>query len=412
MALVALTTYFWSCGEDNPEPQGQTETENEVVSGLIEENTTWKSDKIYELAGRVIVTNGVTLTIQAGTLIKGRKGDGSLASALVISRGGKIMAMGEADSPVIFTSIDDNIKIGEIAGSNLVREDNELWGGLIILGKAPISAKNGDTEASIEGLPADEDYGLYGGDDANDNSGVLQYVSIRHGGTLIGEGNEINGLTLGGVGSGTTINHLEIYATLDDGIEFFGGTVNVSNVVIYWQGDDGLDIDQNYAGTIDNFIVIHGGNDTDEGTEIDGPENSTHTDGKFTEKNGMFKGDGGAFASEADIKDGAQGTFSNVIWTGYADAKAKLQIEGEYNASCVRPDDDAVAKLADGDISISGSKYNGLKVYAKAGDGVSCSVADDQANAEDAATASDSNATGPNMDEFGWTMVFQAGLLN
>ena len=114
----------------------------------------------------------------------------------------------------------DNITVGDQAGTNLDETDAGLWGGLIVLGYAPISADA--ATALIEGLPANEAYAVYGGTNAADNSGSIQYVSVRHGGTLIGDGNEINGITLAGVGSATVVNHIEVVANVDDGVEFFG----------------------------------------------------------------------------------------------------------------------------------------------------------------------------------------------
>lgn len=293
----------------------------EVLSGIISANKTLSADKIYELASKVYVASGVTLTIEAGTVIKGREGLGSLATALVITKGAKINAQGTAAKPIIFTSVLDDIKPGQIAGTNLDEKKTGLWGGLVVLGNAPISATNGDTETQIEGIPADVLFGKYGGTDVADNSGVLKYVSIRHAGALIGDGNELNGLTLGGVGTGTVVDHIEVVANLDDGIEIFGGTVNVSNVVIAFQGDDALDIDQNYAGTIDNFYIIHGGADTDEALELDGPENTTYKDGKYTIKNGTAIAVDQTATSAADIKSKAQGTIENVSFKGYSTGK-------------------------------------------------------------------------------------------
>jgi hypothetical protein len=390
---------------------------NEVLSGLLDTRTL-TNDRIYELAGRVIVPDGKVLTIQEGTIIKGREGNGALASALIISRGAKIEAVGTADEPIIFTSILDNIKVGEIAGTNLDKLDNEKWGGLIILGKAPISAKDGDTETAVEGLPADEAYGLYGGNVPADDSGTLKYVSIRHGGTLIGEGNEINGLTLGGVGSGTEIDHVEIFATLDDGVEFFGGTVNVTNLLVYWQGDDGVDIDMNYSGTVTNFMVYHGdGVGTDEGLEIDGPENSTYKDGKFTLKDGTIVSDGVA-GSAADIKADAQGTLQNLVFSGYS--SAKLKFEGEYTTGdCTdhanKVYSDAVQQLLDGVFVITGTKYGAIEVYSKkdSNDVPFCaSVPQTDKDAAAAKATSDAAATGATASEFAWTMAAKAGLLN
>lgn len=237
------------------------------VTENIAENTTWETGKVYILEGRISVLSGVTLTIEPGVVIKGREGSGANATALLIARGGKLMAEGTAESPIIFTSIADEILPGEIISPNLEPTVSGLWGGLLVLGKAPISAASDAMQ--IEGIPASDLNGLYGGTEATDNSGVLKYISIRHGGANIGEGNEINGLTLGGVGSGTTIENIEIVANDDDGIEWFGGTVNVKNVVVWNVGDDAIDTDQSWGGTLDNFIVINPG---DECLELDGPE--------------------------------------------------------------------------------------------------------------------------------------------
>ena len=248
-----------------------------VISSNITSNTTWYSDTIYQLGSRVSVTSGVTLIIEAGTVIKGEAGSGSNATALVISRGAKIMARGTVSAPIVFTSVADelspeNIASGNFASPNLEPTVNGLWGGLIILGNAKISASNttGDvSEVQIEGIPTSDSNGLYGGTDDMDNSGEIKYVSIRHGGANIGSGNEINGLTMGGVGSGTLIQNVEVVANQDDGFECFGGTVNLNNIVSWNVGDDGFDTDQSWAGTLDNFIII-----SPDGHcfELDGPE--------------------------------------------------------------------------------------------------------------------------------------------
>lgn len=394
-----------------------TNPPNVVLNGVLD-NISLTNDRIYELAGRVIVPTGKTITIQEGTILKGRTGNGSFASALIISRGGKIMAEGTAAKPIIFTSILDNIEVGQTMGSNLGKTDNEKWGGLIMLGKAKISAATGDTESSIEGLPADEAYGLYGGSDDADNSGILKYVSIRHGGSLIGEGNEINGLTLGGVGNGTTIDHLEVFATLDDGIEFFGGSVNVTNLLVYWQGDDGVDIDQNYSGTVTNFMVYQGdGVGTDEGLEIDGPENATYKTGKFLLKNGTIVSDGVA-GSAADIKADAQGELNNIVWSGYA-TSANVKFEGEYSVGdCTDHANkiytDALQNLIDDIFVVTSSKYGALTVYSKATGGVANCSSVPQADKDAAAAKATSNAgaTGADKTQFSWTLASAKGLLN
>lgn len=263
--------------EDNPDdPTDITITEN------ITTNTTWETGKVYTLGGRITVVSGVTLTIEPGVIVKGQAGTGANATALIVARGGKLMAEGTATSPIIFTSVADEIEPGQIKSPNLDPDLNGLWGGLIILGNAPISADAASVQ--IEGIPPSDQNGLYGGTNAADNSGVIRYISIRHGGANIGEGNEINGLTLGGVGSGTVIEFVEIVSNQDDGIEFFGGTVNVSNALVWNTGDDAIDTDQSWAGTLDNFIIINPG---DECFELDGPEGTMVA--KHILKNGSIK---------------------------------------------------------------------------------------------------------------------------
>ena len=247
----------------------------QVITDNIVENTTWTKDKTYVLANRVTVLDGVTLTIEPGTVIKGEAGTGPNATALIIAIGGKLIAEGTESEPIIFTSIADGIVSGQIVSPNLDPNLNGLWGGLIVLGNAPISATG--VSMQIEGIPPSDQNGLYGGTNPLDNSGVLKYISIRHGGANIGEGNEINGLTLGGVGSETIIENIEIVANQDDGIEWFGGTVDVTDVVILNVGDDAIDTDQGWSGTLNNFIIINPG---DEALELDGPESNlleTHT---------------------------------------------------------------------------------------------------------------------------------------
>ena len=275
----------------------------------------WTSNNIYVLNQKVVVDSEATLNIEAGTIIKGTAGQGSLASALVIARGGMINANGTENAPIIFTSVSDNIEIGQSSGTNLGPNDQGLWGGVLILGNAPCSFSGDVSELQIEGIPADDTFGLYGGNNPNDNSGSFTYVSIRHGGAVIGADNEINGLTLGGVGDNTIINNVEVVANSDDGIEFFGGTVNANNLLIWASGDDGIDIDQAYSGTISNSVVILGDN-SDHALEIDGPEGSLFDSfilnnitliGNEITENGEY----------ADYRSNAMGSTNNIYAYGF-----------------------------------------------------------------------------------------------
>lgn len=283
-----------------------------TVTSNISSDVTWTADKTYILATRVTVLDGATLTIEPGTVIKGEAGVADNATALLVARGGTLMAEGTASAPIIFTSIADEITPEDVAAGNfespnLTPDINGLWGGVIVLGYAHISASNDDgdlTEIQIEGIPASDTNGLYGGTDDADNSGSIAYISIRHGGTNIGSGNEINGLSLGGVGTGTSISNVEIVANQDDGIEFFGGTVNIDGVLVWNQGDDGLDTDQAWNGTCSNFALITpaGGS----GFELDGPEGS-YINGPHTFDGGvLYAGDG--IAALIDFDQGSKET--------------------------------------------------------------------------------------------------------
>ena len=304
LIIVSIFMMAASC-EKNPGPNPVEG--NIVVSGHLTEDTHWVSDSTYEMVGKVVVDSGVTLTIDSCTTILAREGQGSLASALIVARGGKIMAEGTESCPIIFTSVlSEEVTLDET--------DMGLWGGIVILGNAPISADA--SPANIEGVPVNEDYGLYGGDDQMDNSGVFTYVSIRHAGALIGDGNELNGLTLGGVGRGTTIDNIEVVGNLDDGIELFGGCVNATNLIVWAQGDDAFDVDQGWFGVITNYVNVEGA-DSDHGMELDGGEGTTNP--SFTFKQGTFLSMDGV---EFHFRDGAMGSVQYDYTLGTANIEA------------------------------------------------------------------------------------------
>ncbi|AHM61622.1 hypothetical protein D770_16840 [Flammeovirgaceae bacterium 311] len=228
--------------------------------------TTWTKDNVYVIRGFVFVNEGQTLTIEPGTVIKGQPGQGTGASALIVARGGMIMAEGTAEEPIIFTALADDLS----TTTDIPYNARGLWGGVILLGNAPINAPNGLT--NIEGIPTSETRGQYGGTNPDDNSGVMKYVSIRHGGTNIGAGNEINGLTMGGVGNGTSISYIEVYANDDDGFEWFGGTANSSYLASIINQDDAFDWDQGWVGENQFWVVYQqqGFELSDRGFESDG----------------------------------------------------------------------------------------------------------------------------------------------
>jgi hypothetical protein len=236
---------------------------NEIVdNGAGTGTVTWTKDKEYVIEGFVFVNDGQTLTIDPGTVVRFKAGEGENASALIVSRGGKIKAEGTADEPIIFTAESDDLIL------SVEKEKRGLWGGLIILGNAPINVKGGET--AIEGIPFSEPRGVFGGPDENGDSGVLKYVSIRHGGTNIGDGNEINGLTLGGIGSKTIIDYVEIISNEDDGVEIFGGTVNLKHMVVSGCGDDAFDYDLGWTGNGQFWLAVQNKNLGDQIIEAGG----------------------------------------------------------------------------------------------------------------------------------------------
>lgn len=274
-------------------------------------------DTVYNLDIKYYVGEGQVLNIMPGTVIKAATGTGLAAKAIIVTRGAKIYALGTKSDPIIMTSVNDPLD-----GSYSLRNQGD-WGGLLVLGRAytnllgpatgqtvsrnEFGVQNG--EGTIEGLDIPDDRHHYGEDrwentpddladpaftavgdlktggafDDADNSGIMRYVSIRHGGAIIGTANEINGLTLGGVGSGTIIENIEVIANQDDGIEFFGGAANVKYASILFCDDDYFDWDQGWYGKAQ---FIYGlqlpanvyDREGDNGFEMDGDDDDANPD--------------------------------------------------------------------------------------------------------------------------------------
>ena len=250
-----------------------------TVSGDITSSVTWTAGNVYELSGIVTVRNGATLTIQAGTYIKASVNTpGVQNGVLVVAKDGTINAVGTAADPIVFTSrylLDGDASTTGKPGD---------FGGAIILGNATINV--GDK--LIEGL-ANEAKFHYGGSNDADNRGTFQYVRIEYAGFQLAANVEVNGLTLGGVGNGTTIDHVQVSYGLDDGFEFFGGTVNASNLIALASDDDQFDFDNGFIGTLSDAVAIadknsthstSGGNSDSNGIESD--NNATAEDATFS----------------------------------------------------------------------------------------------------------------------------------
>ena len=257
----------WTDGWTNFNPNAVNYDSIQTARGVIQvnapitKNTTWLANKVYQLNGTIYVKNGFTLTIQPGCIIRGNAAVSN--ACLVISRGAKINAVGTAINPIVFTS-------SKTTGQRNLGD----WGGVIILGKAKNNAVGG--VSNIEGLAASTD-NEFGGTDDNDNSGSFAYCRIEFGGYIFSPDKEINGLTMGSVGRGTRIDHVQTSFVNDDAFEWFGGTVNCSHLVSYQNLDDDMDSDLGYSGTVQFALVVRNkayfdpsNNSTSEGFESDG----------------------------------------------------------------------------------------------------------------------------------------------
>ncbi|MDQ3277087.1 MAG: T9SS C-terminal target domain-containing protein [Bacteroidota bacterium] len=267
LIVLALALTLPACVKVNFEEEGTTTpgTNNEdpnvsrVLQGSYERNITLTGGT-YTIKGYVYFTSGTKLTIPKGTLLKS---DLSQKGALIIERGAKIDAQGTAQEPIVFTS-------GKPAG----RRQRGDWGGIILLGAAPTNRPLSPAPLIEGGVDR-----RYGGTNATDNSGTLRYVRIEWAGIAAEPGSEINGLTLGGVGSGTTLEYIQVSYGNDDAYEFFGGTVNARYLVSYAASDDDLDFDFGYTGKIQYAVVQRRPEiaDTDAGNGVEADNDGTGT---------------------------------------------------------------------------------------------------------------------------------------
>lgn len=328
-ALSGFTLF--GCDDDTTEPQpdggpnptadggGEQCPAEVMVSGEITEDTEWTCP-VYVLSGRVFVVNDSTLTIGAGTTIYGNT-TSSEAAALVVTRGSQLIAEGTAEAPIVFTS-------GNPEGAQATGD----WAGVVLLGSATTNdgecVNDGDpsTDACdapgyfqdrIEGIESGDDRALYGGTDDASDCGTLRYVRIEYAGRELSPDNELNGLTIGGCGSGTDLSYIQVHRGKDDGIEFFGGTASMHHVIISGASDDSLDFDEGWRGNV-QFLVIHQfAGIGDRGFEADnlGALETAEPRTKPTLWNVTMVGtnDHGAML----LREGMQGIMGNFVITGY-----------------------------------------------------------------------------------------------
>jgi hypothetical protein len=238
------------------------------IKGTITSDATLTADIAWALSGKVTVgndnANSATLTIQPGTKVFGKSG----ADYLVIARGSKIQAIGTATNPIVMTSVNDMLGLSD-------EESAAEWGGLVLLGKAPTNKCNAADLANCL-VQAEGEAGPYGGADPEDNSGALKYVQVRYAGFEVIPDNELNGITFAGVGRGTTVEYIQVHNNLDDGVEFFGGTVDAKYVVLTGNRDDSLDWADGWTGRMQHVLIRHNPNDTKAGRGIEADNQSSN----------------------------------------------------------------------------------------------------------------------------------------
>jgi hypothetical protein len=314
-----------------------------AVTADITANTTWTSDNVYIMDKSIFVKSGATLTIEPGTTVLGTENiTNGTRGSLVVARGSRLVAEGTAEAPIVFTAKEEyDAKLTVDTSDDLDPSlgDGGFWGGVIILGSAPINNYTGPTtnanESSIEGFPAGSSADLlYGGVNAADDSGVLKYVSIRFGGYEYAANTEINGLTLGGVGSGTTIENVEVISNTDDGVEIFGGTVNTKRIAVAFCQDDSFDLDSGHQGYHQFWFALQNATSSlgDRGGEWDGGIGSTVNGTPYTTAsiyNATFIGNGATVAGSSEnaafyLDDNFAGQLHNSVVHEFSGAAVAL----------------------------------------------------------------------------------------
>ena len=381
LGLAFVSLLFSGCGNDDTADiiiniNGDSGSSDAIeLSGNQTSDLTLESGKEYIVTGPLIMESGTTLTIPAGMTVKAAATGADVYVA--IAQGAQINANGTAGSPIVFTSAANTPNAGD-------------WGGLILLGNAPINSVTGGSATStseIASLP-------YGGAVADDNSGILRYVRVEYSGGKADGQSENNGISFYGVGNGTTVEYIQAFAGKDDGIEFFGGTVNASFVAVLNSEDDSVDWTEGYTGTLTDVYIKHGP-DHDKAIEADGfnTDIGNNSDPKYFSKptitNLTVVGLGSGTGNEAiRLRAGTQGIFTNVFIQGFEEA---FDIDGDSG------DSPTGAGVTNGDLKVTDSKFEDVTTLLKNDTGVSF-------NESDFITGS-SDATGTDFVNWGagWT---------
>ena len=338
---LAIISMLFSCSTDdtadvvindnsviNNNGGGSTDPDVIFLSGTYTENLTLDANNTYKVNGPLIMASGTTLTIPACMTIEALAAGANVYIA--IAQGAKIVADGTADCPIVLTSDASNPSAGD-------------WGGLILLGRAPINSVTGSSTSTSEiaALP-------FGGTDEDDDSGIIRYLRVEYSGGAADGQSENNGFSFYGVGRGTVVEYIQAYEGKDDGVEFFGGTVNASYVSVVNSQDDSIDWTEGYTGTITNAYVKHGASH-DKGIEADGYNtdfsNAAGYFSKPTVTNLTIIGNGSATGNEAiRLRAGTQGIFNNVLIEGFEEG---FDLDGDMG------DNPTGQGVLDGDLSVT-----------------------------------------------------------
>ncbi|MCF1190066.1 multidrug transporter [Mangrovimonas sp. AS39] len=325
--------------------------ETVYLSGTYTSDLTLDINNNYVINGPLIMASGTTLTIPPCMTIEALAAGANVYVA--IAQGAQIDANGTADCPIVFTSNATNPAAGD-------------WGGLILLGRAPINSVTGSATSTSEiaSLP-------YGGTNEADNSGSLQYVRVEYGGGAADGQSENNGFSFYGVGNGTTVNYIQGYVGKDDGIEFFGGTVNASHISMIGMEDDSVDWTEGFSGTLTDVYIEHMG-DHDKGIEADGYNtdysNAAGYYSKPTINNLHIVGLGSETGNEAvRLRAGTQGIFNNVLIEGFDEG---FDLDGDSG------DNPTGAGVISGDLHITDVTFNDVTTKVKNDTGVTFTEGD------------------------------------
>ncbi|NAY92037.1 multidrug transporter [Muricauda sp. JGD-17] len=276
------------------------------LSGVYTEDLILDPDTDYLITGPVLMSSGTTLTVPAGMTVRAEPV--GVNAYIAIQQGARIIADGSSNNPIVFTSNADNPSSGD-------------WGGIVLCGRAPINS----TPDGSDDTATTEVGGLsFGGNNAADDSGILEYVRVEYAGGAIDGNAELNGVSIYGVGTGTTIDFVQVFEGSDDGFEFFGGTVNASHLVVVNSEDDSIDWTEGFVGSLTDVYIQHG-DSHDKAFECDGYNTDFSNEGGYfsapTVTNVTIVGDGTADDDEAiRLRAGTQGVFTNVVINNYDEA--------------------------------------------------------------------------------------------